>query len=271
MNVTFFCKMTALIRAQNDYCHPPKNLDVRVWRYMPVEHFESLLEEGVFFTRSNLFDDQREGSATHRQAWSNRFPPLMARSSRTGVRKPITEFFADHGRWNRQWVCVSCWHMNEVESDAMWKLYAPAGKAVCVQSTFRRLDESLHSALPDLESPMVGVVRYIDHATDVIPSQAILAAYFHKSLEYAHEREVRAILWDLPVDEQFVPRRIRIDAVPENDGWPVPVADLNHLIEHVYVVRRSSAELAARVGAAMDKHQVTAPLSRSSLETPGVY
>lgn len=263
--------MTEPAKAKNDYCFPPESLDVRVWRYMAVERFESLLEEGVFFARSHLFEDQREGSATHSQAWSNRFPPLMVRSSRSGVRKPITEFFADHGRWDRQWVCVSCWHMNEVESDAMWKLYAPAGKAVCVQSTFRRLDESLHSALPDAEWPMVGVVRYIDHATDLIPSPAILAPYFHKPLEYAHEREVRAILWDLPVDEHSVQRRIRNDAVPENDGWALPVADLNRLIERVYVAPRSSPELAARVRVAMERHQVAAPLSRSSLETPPVY
>jgi len=260
-------------RAKTDdaFCHPPEDLDVRVWRYMAVERFELLLEEGVFFARSHLFEDQREGSATHRQALSKLFPPLMVRSSRTGVRKPITEFFADHGRWDRQWVCVSCWHMNEVESDAMWKLYAPAGKAVCVQSTYRRLDESLRSAVPDAPWHIMGVVRYIDHATGIIPSEAILARYFYKPREYAHEREVRAILWDLPVDQESVPKRIRNDAVPENDGWPLPVADLNHLIERVYVAPRSSPELAARVRAAMDKEKVTAPLSRSSLETPPVY
>jgi hypothetical protein len=42
------------------------------------------------------------------------------------------------------------------------------------------------------------------------------------------------------------------DAVPENDGWAMPVADLNHLIERVYVAPSSSPELSARVQAAMD-------------------
>lgn len=265
--------MTAPTRTPNDFCHPPENLDIRVWRYMAVERFESLLDEGIFFARSHLFEDQREGSATHRQAWSKLWPPLMVQSKSTGERKLIGEFFADHGRWDRQWVCVSCWHMNDAESDAMWKLYAPAGKAVCVQSTFRRLDESLRSVMtePVAPWPMVGVVRYIDHATDLIPSEAILAKYFHKPREYAHEREVRAVLWDLPVDEESVPRRIRNEAVPENDGWPLPVADLNHLIERVYVAPQSSPDLETRVRAAMEANKVTAPLLRSSLETPPVY
>jgi hypothetical protein len=263
--------VTEPTKAEDEYCHPPDNLDVRVWRYMAVERFESLLEDGVFFARSHLFEDQREGSATHRQAWSNRLPPLMVRSASSGVRKPITEFFSDHGRWNRQWVCVSCWHMNEGESDAMWKLYAPTSKAVSVQSTFRRLDESLHEYSAVAPWPIIGVVRYINHATDTIPSQAILATYFHKPLEYTHEREVRAVLWDLPTSEYEIPKRMLTDEVAKDNGIACPILNVNHLIERVYVAPRSPKDLSVRVRAAMEAHQVEAPLLRSSLESPAVY
>jgi hypothetical protein len=255
----------------NDYCHPPQNLDVRVWRYMAVERFESLVEEGVFFARSHLFEDQREGSATHLQAWSRRIPPIRVRSVRTGVRTTLNEALASDSRWNRQWVCVSCWHMNDTESDAMWKLYGGFGKNVCVQSTFRRLDESLHAHSPDAPYPLMGVVRYIDHAKDIIPSDAILAPYFHKPLEFAHEREVRAILWDYPIAEDEIPKRIKIEEVAKDDGIPFPILDLNQLIERVYVAPRSSPDLEARVRAAMEREKVTAPLLRSSLENPAVY
>jgi len=142
---------------------------------MAVERFEALLEEGVFFARAHLFEDQREGSATYLQAWSRRIPPIRVRSVRTGVRTTLNEALAEDSRWNRQWVCVSCWHMNDTESDAMWKLYGGFGKNVCVQSTFRRLDESLHAHFPDAPYPLMGVVRYIDHAKDIISSEAMLA------------------------------------------------------------------------------------------------
>jgi hypothetical protein len=255
----------------NDYCHPPDNLDVKVWRYMAVERFEALLEEGVFFARAHLFEDQREGSSTYLQAWSRRIPPIRVRSARTGVRTTLSDALAGSSRWNRQWVCVSCWHMNDTESDAMWKLYGGFGKNVCVQSSFRRLDEALHAHAPDAPYPLMGVVRYIDHARDIIPSDAMLAPYFHKPLEFAHEREVRAILWDYPIAEDEIPKRVKIEEVAKNNGIAFPILDLNRLIERVYVAPRSSPDLAARVRAAMDLDKVTAPLSRSSLETPAVY
>ncbi len=255
----------------NDYCHPPDNLDVKVWRYMAVERFEALLEEGVFFARAHQFEDQREGSATYLQAWSRRIPPIRVRSVRTGVRTMLNEALAEDSRWNRQWVCVSCWHMNDTESDAMWKLYGGFGKNVCVQSTFRRLDESLHAHFPDASYPLMGVVRYIDHAKDIIPSDAMLAPYFHKPLEFAHEREVRAILWDYPIAEDEQPRRVRMEDVAKDNGIPCPILELNRLIERVYVAPKSSPELEARVRVAMDREKVTAPLLRSSLETPAVY
>lgn len=267
----FFATVTEPTKAENDYCHPPENLDARVWRYMAVERFESLLEDGVFFARSHLFEDQREGSATHRQAWSRVLPPVLGRPSGSNVRIPLGEWIGGHQRWNRQWVCVSCWHMNDVESDAMWKLYVDIGKAVCVQSTFRRLDESLHSCLPGAPWPIIGVVRYINHATDIIPSQAILAPYFHKPLEFTHERELRAVIWDLPVSEHEIPKRILKDEVAKDNGIAYPILNLNRLIERVYVAPRSSENLAVRVRAAMEVHQIEAPLLRSSLESAAVY
>jgi hypothetical protein len=34
---------------------------------------------------------------------------------------------------------VSCWHMSEYESDAMWKLYGASNNCVAIRSTFARL------------------------------------------------------------------------------------------------------------------------------------
>src|SRR6202040_560368 len=50
---------------------------------------------------------------------------------------------------------VNCWHMNEYESDAMWRLYSTANETICVQSTFKRLAEGLSSYVS------AGEVNYI--------------------------------------------------------------------------------------------------------------
>jgi hypothetical protein len=58
---------------------------------------------------------------------------------------------------------VSCWHMNEHESAAMWKLYSSSNEAVCIQSTYRRLRCSLE------ESVMIGEINYINYEMQRIP------------------------------------------------------------------------------------------------------
>jgi hypothetical protein len=35
---------------------------------------------------------------------------------------------------------ISCWHINEGESDAMWKLYGSAGGGIAVQASEAALD-----------------------------------------------------------------------------------------------------------------------------------
>ena len=90
----------------------------------------------------------------------------------------------------------------------------------------------------------------------------------HSSLQ---PREVRAILWDYPIAEDEQPRRVRIEDVAKDNGIPCPILELNRLIERVYVAPKSSPDLEARVRVAMDREKVTAPLLRSSLETPAVY
>ena len=73
------------------------------------------------------------------------------------------------------------------------------------------------------------------------------------------------------MSENEVPKRVLIEEVAKNKGWALPVADLNHLIERVCVAPRSSEDLAVRVRAAMEAHQIEAPLLRSSLESAPVY
>jgi hypothetical protein len=84
---------------------------------------------------------------------------------------------------------VNCWHMNEVESAAMWKLYTSNDEAICIKSTFSKLA----NALP--EQTFCGAVRYIDFKTDLIDPGSSLEFIMHKRLSFAHEREVRAVIW----------------------------------------------------------------------------
>ena len=59
-------------------------------------------------------------------------------------------------RRRRDWLLVSCWNVGQHESWLMWKAYCadPSG-GVCVQSTFRDLQESLKNAQPQVKTRKV--------------------------------------------------------------------------------------------------------------------
>jgi hypothetical protein len=62
---------------------------------------------------------------------------------------------------------VNCWHMNEHESAAMWRLYSQADEAICVQSTFARLADAVQLVFRD---PVAGNQR-VEPKMDPSPSK----------------------------------------------------------------------------------------------------
>ncbi len=92
----------------------------------------------------------------------------------------------------RAWLDVSCWHRNQDESLAMWKVYGGGGESVCVISSVGALASSL---LPPIDARVhVLPVHYIDHRNEHFQSDHQLAAAIHKQKPYSYENEIRAIV-----------------------------------------------------------------------------
>jgi hypothetical protein len=107
--------------------------------------------------------------------------------------------------------------MNEHESAAMWKLYSTSNEAVCIQSTYRRLRQCLPQCV------MIGEVNYINYETQGFAADNGLNFITHKRLSFSHERELRAILWEMAGDAQSYKAQI------EPGGLAIEV-DLSALI-----------------------------------------
>jgi hypothetical protein len=121
---------------------------------MDFTKFVSMLENGGFYLPMVAkLDDPFEGSYAR---GNEPLRPLVYRHIKN-------EFGLTAGEMVqrlRSFVAASCWHSNDQESAAMWKLYAKTNEAVCVQTTFRKLRDAMGSAA------RVGVVRYVDYETD---------------------------------------------------------------------------------------------------------
>lgn len=92
---------------------------------------------------------------------------------------------------------VNCWHMNEYESEAMWRLYAENGKAVAVETTFDDLKESIQRGE---SSSVVYIypVKYLDFFDSALQPHECLVEGIHipllKRISYKHENELRAFI-----------------------------------------------------------------------------
>ncbi len=64
---------------------PPTELNIKIWRYMDLTQFVSMLEErGLLFTRADLLDDKFEGTMS-RPLWDFLESDVRIRNSMPGI------------------------------------------------------------------------------------------------------------------------------------------------------------------------------------------
>ena len=177
----------------------PSNAQIKLWRYMDISKFLALIQtEKLYFARADNLGDPFEGSMPRGNAEFEESivkrrdsDPDLAPFKNLPQEKVIEIFhtLSTHRKKFREEMYVSCWHMNEHESAAMWKIYSQADESVCIQTTYEKLAE----LLPDWIK--MGVVEYIDYDVGVIGVDNLFNPFLQKRRSFEHEREVRAIVW----------------------------------------------------------------------------
>lgn len=122
---------------------------------------------------------------------------------------------------------VNCWHQNDGESEAMWKLYSDLNKGVAIQTTVKSLSDSITSELSD--KILFSDVHYVDLNNNVnlnlgFNSFKLIPAF--KRLAFQHEREAR-LIYSHPIEKGMAKFR---------DKSPATI-DVNPslLIEKIYI------------------------------------
>jgi hypothetical protein len=184
-------------RLQHGTFRQPSDASQKVWRYMDLAKFTWLLSERkLTLARLDGLSDSFEGTLTAKTVeWIQKF--LRDHKSKDGW-----DVVAKHFRDAQRTTFVSCWHANEHESEAMWRLYCGQGAGVAVQTTYQKLVTSI-SDQPDV---YIGCVKYIDYEHESIPEANAFAPAMHKRVAFAHEREVRLVT---------SPSKYRVSLAPE--------------------------------------------------------
>ena len=255
--------MADLEETQHASFRLPTNKDIPIWRYMDLGKYLAMLDRrSLYFARATLLGDPFEGSPTKMMVAQREYIRAnRATDPRLVAYKDIPDMAFNWGHIFKELVksySISCWHMNEHESAAMWKLYSSSNEAVCIRSTYRRLRQCLPKTV------MVGEVNYINWETQGFPADNGLNFIMHKRLSFSHERELRAIFWEMAGDAQSYKAHI------ESGGLAIEV-DLSSLIERVYVTPTAAPWFSNLVGAMTARCGYAFPVDQSILAAAPLY
>lgn len=234
-----------LLAGDHPAFRPPEDPDAMIWRYLDFAKFVWLLDQRrLSMPHCRMMEDPFEGSTPLAE-----LERIEAEGTRDpdGLRRLAAEF--------RKGYFVSAWHRNDVESEAMWKLFSASTNAVSLRTTFRRL----RSALPSYVG--VGVVHYIDYRRETLPDLDLFQWIMHKRKSFAHEREVRAVA-SLHTPDEYGGRDIRAQC--DEAGFYPPV-DIPALIESVHVHPLAEPWFVDLVRRVVAKYGFDLPVHRSEL------
>lgn len=191
---------------QEDEYEEPLAEDV-LWRYMDLSKFISIISrKDLYFAAADTFEDIFEGAkgiVENQDEWNDFYLKFFREVILTAPGQDISKLtdeqikldserllneITNSGQKARENTYISCWHLNDHESEAMWKLYSKdATNAIAIRTTAGHLYEALN------EEPYIsiGKVKYIDMKKRFT---SINGAFWYKRKSFEHEKEVRAII-----------------------------------------------------------------------------
>lgn len=175
--------------------HDPRNglvqpaLSDQLWRYMDFTKFVAILvTKKLYLTRVDKLaelGDKFEGSF-----------PNKPKGGLTGffATEHTRRYDVKKSKDGRRFYYVNCWHGNDSESDAMWKVYVTGNQGIAIRTTVRDLKTSLKDSP---EHIWIAEVQYLDnYEWKDLPGNPTLHACVTKRKSFEHEKEVRLIWLD---------------------------------------------------------------------------
>jgi hypothetical protein len=237
--------------------------DASLWRYLDFAKFVDMLDrETLFFARADTMIDPWEGGIGELglEAHLAHYRELLT--------SPLPDGY-EHVRWDedelrssyiaelelaRRRTYLSCWHMAEYESAAMWSVYAGQDRGIAVRSTFERLEACLH--LEPEYSMYAGRVEYIDYTIESPPHGNRFFPFLFKRRSFDYERELRAVARVLRPGQEDGPA----------EGVHVR-ADVRELMTRVYVSPDAPEWLVDLVERTVARYGYSVPVEQSDLLT----
>ncbi|MBN1862822.1 MAG: hypothetical protein JW790_04190 [Dehalococcoidales bacterium] len=243
----------------------------KIWRYMDFIKFADIIDRRkLYFPTVDRLGDPFEGSFP--KAYIDYFNANLDKIFRPETwelinREQAPKGFARARRTNRKFVAISCWNMQE-ESAALWQLYCHSDNGIAIQTTIKRLKNSLKDEKRDVH---IGEVEYIDYysqpPSDSLPDDFFPKPFLYKGKSFKFENEVRAVT-ELPQLEKISDFHAKF--IPGHKGYDVTI-DPDLLIENVYLSPMSSKWQKKVVKSLLSKYGLKKKVYQSILDEKPIY
>ena len=159
--------------------------DQVIWKYMPFEFFHTLLKSLLWFQRPKNFEDPHDSALP-----PSYFQRMEKYHEERGEDPNESEVYLKQAEKQDRFAhLVTCWHMNDVESPAMWQQYA-GKEGIAIKSTVA----GFRVAYPSCGSEQC--IYYDEKADNFSSSIFGPRGVLLKRDNWKHEKEFRAWTWD---------------------------------------------------------------------------
>lgn len=228
--------------------------NIKIWRYLDFEKFLSLVNsKSLYFCRSDKFEDPYEGTLS-----KDSLKQLSHFCEQFDNKDEMLAEFLLLFNATRKMTLVNCWHINNNESDGMWKLYSSSRNGIAIQSTVGRLKSSFNKAS---EQIFIGKVKYIDFDEKFVQAFNAMGPFIYKRTCFKHENELRAVLWNTGAIEESKDEK-NIEFV--NHGLSIDI-DVNELIDKIIISPTSDGWFEELVKDILKKYKIDKSLIVSNL------
>jgi hypothetical protein len=223
-----------------DKIETPDN-NQKIWRYMDFSKYVDMLTTNtLYFTRADKFEDPYDCSGMQ---FFNKPDKQLPSAPPEGK-----EWASKVNTFGRLFVYLNCWHMNDVESAALWRLYSENKyETIAIQTTFEKFESEIKNKWPR-DGIFITKVKYEpENAGEPIgnPPEGRLfsilgwANIIYKRPSFAHEKELRAFIYqgfDKEIREVCLRNEAHLEKLmKERDKFIRIPIDPAKLIEKVYV------------------------------------
>lgn len=223
-----------------DKIETPDN-NQKIWRYMDFSKYVDILTTNtLYFTRADTLEDPYDCSGM--QFLGEKYKQISSANPQVKERARQVNTF------DRLFVYLNCWHMNDGQSAALWKLYSENKyETIAIQTTFEKLDSEIKLKW-SRDGIRISKVKYdLENAGEPIgnpPKDRLFsglgwAKIIYKRPSFAHEKELRAFIFQ-GYDKRKENDTLRNEAhleklMKERDEFIRIPIDPAKLIEKVYV------------------------------------